>query len=156
VGVEQTCLAFNCSWLLFPAALLLSSLPSIVGLKATAISFPAPEGPYSSSIKVQVLTDTSRLNPFNGSSRYRQVVVSYYEPYLKTDCANIGEIDYMPAKVAEWFNENDLPRPSLTTFSQIKVSGVGLQPTITTPSNLPLLIWTGGFYTSRLQYGAIV
>lgn len=143
--------------LLLYGPLVLSSIPSIIGqpsVNTTAVPLPTPEGSYVSSITVQELTDTSRPNPFNGSSPYRQVVVSYYEPYLKEDCANIGEIDYMPAAVAEWFNENDLPSPDLATFSQVKFSGICLEPPTTKPDT-PLLIWTGGFYTSRLQYGAI-
>lgn len=138
-------------------AFYLSFVPFIIcqaAANSTTIPLPQPEGPYASSITVQELTDTSRPNPFNGTSEYRQVVVSYYEPYLKQDCARIGEVDYMPAVVAEWFNLNDLPSPNLTTFSQIKFSGICLGPPATTPET-PLLIWTGGFYTSRLQYGAI-
>jgi hypothetical protein len=147
----------NMASLLLHAALFLLFIPSIVGeasINTTAIPLPTPEGPYASSIIVEELTDKSRPNPFNGSSAYRQLVVSYYEPYLKKDCANIGEMEYMPAAVAEFFNENNLPSPNLTTFSQIKLSGVCLDPPTTKPDT-PLLIWTGGFYTSRLQYGAI-
>lgn len=120
----------------------------------TAIPLPTPEGPYASSITIENLTDKSRPNPFNGSSAYREVVVSYYQPYLEDECFKVGEADYMPAAVAEWFNENNLPRPDMTTFSQIKYSGICLEPPTTKPDT-PLLIWTGGFYTSRLQYGAI-
>ena len=140
------------------AAFFLSFVPSLVVVEAsiniTTIPLPVPEGPYSSTIAVSELTDTSRANPFNGSSPYRQLVVSYYEPYLREDCANIGEIDYMPAAVADWFNENDLPSPGLTTFSQVRFSDICLEAPTTKPDT-PLLIWTGGFYTSRLQYGAI-
>lgn len=135
-------------------ALCLAFNPSILAQNTTAIPLPTPEGPYASSITVQELTDTSRANPFNGTSPYRQVLVSYYEPYLKADCASIGEIDYMTPAVAEWFNENDLPSPDLTTFSQLKFSGICLEAPANA-SDTPLLIWTGGFYTSRLQYGAI-
>ncbi|TGO25304.1 hypothetical protein BPAE_0083g00370 [Botrytis paeoniae] len=140
------------------AAFFIFFVPSLVvgqtSLNTTAIPLPVPEGPYTSTITVSELTDTSRANPFNGSSPYRQLVVSYYEPYLREDCANIGEIDYMPAAVAEWFNENDLPSPDLTTFSQLKFSDICLKAPTTKPDT-PLLIWTGGLYTSRFQYGAI-
>ncbi|KAF5878062.1 putative paf acetylhydrolase family protein [Botrytis fragariae] len=74
----------------------------------------------------------------------------YYEPYLREDCANIGEINYMPAAVVEWFNENDLPSPDLTSFSQLRFSDICLEAPTTKPDTL-LLIWTGGFYTSRLH-----
>lgn len=140
----------------WPASLLVFVL-SVVGeatANKTVIALPVPEGPYTASLTVEELTDTSRPNPFNGSSPYRQVVISYYQPYLKTDCVNISEVDYMPNAVAEWFNENDLPSPDLTTFSQMRLSSVCLQPPTIKP-DVPLLIWTGGFYTSRLQYGAI-
>ncbi|KAL1887405.1 hypothetical protein Sste5346_010246 [Sporothrix stenoceras] len=146
--------------LLSYAAAFLSLVPTTIATpcaNTTAIPLPVPEGPYASSITVQTLTDTSRLNPFNvtdAASPYRQLVVSYYEPYLKEDCASIGEMDYMPEAVAEWFNAADLPVPGMTTFSQLKLSGICLEPPASTPKT-PLLLWTGGFYTSRLQYGAI-
>ncbi|TGO85213.1 hypothetical protein BPOR_0419g00040 [Botrytis porri] len=140
------------------AVFFLSFISSLVAcqtsINTTAVPLPVPEGPYASTITVSELTDTSRANPFNGSSPYRQILVGYYEPYLREDCDNIGEINYMPAAVANWFNENDLPSSDLTIFSQIKFSDICLEaPTI--KPDTPLLIWTGGFYTSRLQYGAI-
>ncbi|TGO13765.1 hypothetical protein BTUL_0064g00080 [Botrytis tulipae] len=118
-----------------------SFVPSLIvgqaSVNTTAIPLPVPEGPYASTITDQSLP-----------------TLSYYEPYFRDDCAKIGEIDYMPAAVAEWFNENDLPSPGLTTFSQLKFSDICLEAPTTKPDT-PLLIWTGGFYTSRLQYGAI-
>lgn len=72
--------------LFLSAALSLSFVVCQAAVRSTAIPLP-----IASSITVQELTDTSRLNPFNGSSEYRQVVVSYYEPYLKDNCASIGE-----------------------------------------------------------------
>ncbi|CAK7245722.1 MAG: hypothetical protein STHCBS139747_007311 [Sporothrix thermara] len=145
--------------LLLRSALLASSVVSFAGqalaVNTTTVPLPVPDGPYASSITVEVLTDTSRANPFNGSSPYRQVVISYYEPYLKEDCATIGELDYMPAAVAQWFNENNLPDPGMTTFTQTKYSSICLAPPSVKPDDTPLLLWTGGFYTSRLQYGAI-
>lgn len=150
--------SFNMASLLPYLALSLALSPSLaLAQNTTAIPLPAPDGPYASSITVQVLTDTSRANPFNGSSPYRQLLVSYYEPYLKADCASIGEMDYMTPAVAEWFNEADLPVSGMTTFSQLQLSGICLEPPSSNASAqaLPLLLWTGGFYTSRLQYGAI-
>ncbi|KAJ5112862.1 hypothetical protein N7456_001396 [Penicillium angulare] len=143
------------------AALLLSLLPAATDAlctNTTVVSLPPPEGPYVSSITVQTLTDRSRLNPFNVSdarSPYRQLVVSYYEPYQKESCALIGDIDYMTAGVAEFFNAANLPLPDMTTFSQMKLSGVCLEPHGQV-ADAPLLLFSGGFWTSRQEYGALV
>lgn len=137
-----------CSFIIFRPFVVLASV------NTSAIPLPTPEGPYASSITVKELTDKCRPNPSTGLLLFARLWSAIMSHILREDCVNIGEIDYKPAAVAEWFNEYDLPSPDLTKFPQLKFSGGCLE----TPASKPetsLLIWTGGFYASRLQYSAI-
>lgn len=51
-----------------------------------AVTFPAPTGPYNTSLVTAALTDTHRLDPFAPSQQLRSLMISIFSPVDPSSC----------------------------------------------------------------------
>lgn len=123
------------------------------------IILPAPPGPYVTELKIQVMVDTSRPDPYNSSERYRRLLTSVFTPVPKSECSKICDAQYMPPIMAADTDEAIGTTEQL--FERFKLSGIccgaaspGYESTHDTQVP-PLLIWSPGFGESRLEWSAM-
>jgi hypothetical protein len=114
------------------------------------IILPAPPGPYVTELKVQVMVDTSRPDPYNSSEKYRRLLTSVLTPVPKSECSELCTAQYMPAAVAAAYDESLTPGDPI--FARAQLSGICCRSFSPGRHELPLLIVSPGFGESRLQF----
>ena len=129
-----------------------------------ALIIPAPSGPYVTRLKIQEMVDTSRPDPYNSSEKSRRILTSIFTPVLRSDCANICDVQYMPPFTAAVFDASI--GMNTTVFARFKLSGLycdvslaGHSYTNSSSTNethhSPLLIWSPGFGETRLEWSTM-
>jgi hypothetical protein len=138
------------------AIFLLSLVTSVTPANTTAspIIIPAPSGPYGTELKIQVMVDTSRPDPFNSSENYRRVLTSVFTPVPKSDCSQTCEAQYMPPATAA---AEDQAFGAKGLFERFKLSGIccGASSRRYDTFEPPLVIWSSGFGESRLEWSVL-
>jgi hypothetical protein len=114
------------------------------------IILPAPPGPYVTRLKIQVMVDTSRPDPYNSSEKYRRLLTSVFTPVLKSECSKLCDAQYIPPAVAASYDESYSPGNPI--FARARLSGICCGAFSPDTHELPLLILSPGFGESRLQF----
>lgn len=65
-----------------------------------AILLPKPSGPYSTALRIEVITDKSRIDPYDPMKGHRQVLASIFWPVDSASCSNTV-VHYMPPATAK-------------------------------------------------------
>jgi hypothetical protein len=124
------------------------------------VILPVPPGPYAPALKIQVMVDTSRPDPYTSNEKYRRVVTSVYTPIPKSECSKTCQAQYMPPATAAVYDIT-LLGSALPLFEQIQLNGICcgyeyMNQTYThDPHGSPLLIWSPGLKESRLEWAAM-
>jgi hypothetical protein len=131
---------------------------------SSPILLPTPPGPYLTALDIQVMIDTSRPDPYNSSLPYRRLLTSVFTPVPKSECSQVCDAQYMPPLVAA--NQDKSIGAPTGLFERFQLSGIccsssspsysGYMNHSAGPSShTPLLIWSGGFRESRLEWSAM-
>ncbi|KAK2765797.1 hypothetical protein FQN53_006831 [Emmonsiellopsis sp. PD_33] len=145
-------------------------LASIVNAVSAAIpefAVPGPSGPYGVKHKTFELVDEARLDPLN-STHPRRLMVSRFDPVKKDECQKMCTVPYMPPATALLEDEINVERGwvgGVFGAAQLqfccnddeeedndKNYGYGHDQGM----EFPLLIFSPGGNTSRLQYSGLV
>jgi len=138
---------------IFAFCILLLFLVTKVAPANTTLSpiiLPAPPGPFVTELKIQVMVDTSRPDPYNSSEKYRRLLVSVFTPVPKPECSKLCNAQYMPPAVAASYDESYSPGDPI--FARAQLSGICCSAVSYGTHELPLLIVSPGFGESRLQF----
>ncbi|PGH19054.1 hypothetical protein AJ79_00088 [Helicocarpus griseus UAMH5409] len=152
---------------------LLALLPVLHGVTDAADSIPEfvlpePPGPYAVRHSAFELVDTSRLDPFN-ATHFRRLMVTRFDPAEKVECRNLCHVHYMSPKFARLEDELLVPRgwvPGVLEAARLQsccngdggnVEAIAAEMHRTYDNTkFPLLIYSPGGNTSRLQQSALV
>jgi hypothetical protein len=136
--------------------LYLSLATKVVPTNTTAspVVLPAPPGPYLTKLKIQVMVDTSRRDPYNTTEKSRKLLTSVFTPVLQSDCSHIGDVQYMPLATAA-YTDQFWGTPAL--FERFRLSGICNESSSRSHEHNgpPLIIWTPGYRESRLMWSAM-
>jgi hypothetical protein len=80
---------------------------------------PAAPGPCVTTLKIQVMVDTSRPDPYNSSESYRRLLTSVFAPVPKSECSKLCNTQYMPAAVAAAYDESLSPEQPISARAQL-------------------------------------
>ncbi|KUJ23651.1 uncharacterized protein LY89DRAFT_680363 [Mollisia scopiformis] len=131
------------------------SLPRLFPLLflRNGLSFPAPTGPYNTSLVTVALTDTHRSDPFAPTQQSRVLMISVFTPVLPSACIPLLS-SYM--------------EPTTAAFEDARLEAYGLPSGVFESLNLqtcqqdpinhkqfPLLLFSPAAGTTRLFYSAI-
>lgn len=151
-----------CSWLL-------AMLPVLHGLANASDSIPEfvlPEPPGSYAVKHHAfeLVDTSRLDPFN-ATHFRRLMVTRFDPVEKDECRELCPVPYMSPSFAKLEDGLLVPRgwvPGVLEAARLqsccdrdKDDEAIAEMQRSYDANFPLLIYSPGGNTSRLQQSAL-
>jgi hypothetical protein len=119
----------------------------------TPIMLPAPPVPYLTALKIQVMVDTSRPDPYNSNERYRRLLTSVFTPVPKSESSELCYAQYMPPATAA-AQDQALIGGQQPLFEPAQLSGLycGASSPVT---HLPLLVWSPGYTESRLQFSIL-
>jgi hypothetical protein len=116
------------------------------------IPLPAPTGAYLPALRIEVLVDHSRPDPFNASENNRRFPISIYTPIPRSECFKICQRQYMPSAVAA-AQDAEFFLTDLT--ARVQLSGVCCEHAPEAGRrDYPLVIWSPGFRESRLGWAA--
>lgn len=149
--------SFTHALLVLPLFLL--TCKSVVNTTINPINIPPPPGPFVTELSIQVMIDSSHPDPYNTSIPYRRLLTSIFTPVPKSECSNVCTAQYMPPVTAAL--EDKAIGTNQSLFERFKLSGICCSTS--TPgygdsknqSSMPLVIWSGGFGESRLQWSAM-
>lgn len=129
---------------------------------AEAILIPSLDGPFSTALRVQSLTDHNRMDPYAPKKNtLRRILTSTFWPISHDSVCGNETIQYMPPATAASYGplaeSAGLPNDTFSAFeiSFCKLSGVvGCKSERTTrkSSRHPLVIFSPGLGESRLLY----
>ncbi len=131
-------------------------LPSIVG----AVSFPAPEGLFNTSIATTQLIDHHRLDQYAPTPQPRTLMISLFHPVPPAACC-LSLTTYMDPISATFEDEEYAPvGVPAGAFSSLTLQSCKPYPA-SNPSrrvkspNYPLVLFSPGLGNSRLLYSAM-
>jgi hypothetical protein len=107
------------------------------------IILPAAPGPSVTTLKIQVMVDTSRPDPYNSSESYRRLLTSVFAPVPKSECSKLRNTQYMPVAVAAAYDESLSPEQPISARAQL--SGICCRAFSPVRHELPLLIVSPGW-----------
>ncbi|KAE9362766.1 hypothetical protein N431DRAFT_433535 [Stipitochalara longipes BDJ] len=138
------------SLFLFLVTKVASQNTTLANTTLSPILLPAPPGPYVTRLRIQVMVDKSRPDPYNSSEKYRRVLTSVFTPVLKSECSKSCNAQYMPPAIAASYDESLSPGEPI--FARAQLRGICCDTISPRKSELPILIVSPGFGESRLQF----
>lgn len=114
---------------------------------------PGPPGPCNVQVHTAMLTDTSRIDPFDPTHRKRSVMISTYSP---TQCGGVQLSSYFPALTAQFEDEEfqafGIDNGTFESLKSSSCSSTGTDPGSHRSREFPLVIFSPAVATSRLIY----
>ncbi|KAF5608601.1 PAF acetylhydrolase family [Fusarium subglutinans] len=128
---------------------------SLVGA-GNAILLPKPSGPYGTALRIQGMTDKSRIDPYDPKKGHRQVLVSIFWPVDSASCSN-KVIPYMPPAAAKAYGQQVAQLGlSNDTFSALELqvckTPVPQKGCASEQKSFPVAFFSPGAGYSRLLY----
>ncbi|KAM0331200.1 hypothetical protein ACHAPQ_006107 [Fusarium lateritium] len=139
---------------------LLPFLLPLLGL-GEALLVPNSSGPYGVALRVQGMTDDSRIDPYDPKKGHRQVLASIFWPVDKDSCSK-KVVPYMPHATAEYYGQQAQALGlSNDTFKAFELEvctpkgSHGSKSGCKTDKKYPVAIFSPGAGNSRLLYSAM-
>ncbi|VTT59516.1 unnamed protein product [Fusarium fujikuroi] len=131
---------------------------SLVGA-GNAILFPKPSGPYGTALRIQGMTDKSRIDPYDPKKGHRQVLISIFWPVDSASCSN-KVVPYMPPATAKAYGQQVAELGlSNDTFSdlefQVCKTPIPEKGCASEEKSFPVAVFSPGAGYSRLLYNLI-
>lgn len=126
-----------------------------------AVSFPDPSGPHPVAMRVQSMTDKSRIDPYSPENdrQKRKVMTSLFWPIDDKKSCTMKQVAYMPPVTAEVYGQQAAAMGlSNETFAELtmglcdiaSIKGCSSKPK---SAQYPLAVFSPGSGNSRLIYG---
>ncbi|KAF4339463.1 PAF acetylhydrolase family [Fusarium beomiforme] len=122
-----------------------------------AILLPKPSGPYGVALRVEGMTDTHRVDPYDPKKGHRQVLASIFWPVDSTSCSNKA-VAYMPPATAKAYGQVAQQSLGLSndTFAalefQVCKTPVAQKGCGSKKESFPVAVFSPGAGNSRLLY----
>ncbi|RBA19850.1 hypothetical protein FPRO05_09150 [Fusarium proliferatum] len=128
---------------------------SLVGA-GNAIILPEPSGPYGTALRIESMTDKSRIDPYDPKKGHRQVLASIFWPVDSASCSN-KVVPYMPPATAKAYGQQVAQLGlSNDTFSalefQVCKTPIPQKGCETEKKSFPVAVFSPGAGNSRLIY----
>lgn len=120
---------------------------------SNAFSFPAPNGPYNTSITTTALTDKHRLDPFAPNLQSRALMISIFTPVHPSSC-NASFSPYMESSTAA-FEDARLEAYGLPSRVFESLSLQTCQQESLDLPDFPIILFSPAAGTTRLFYSAM-
>jgi hypothetical protein len=128
---------------------------SLVGA-GNAILLPKPSGPYGTALRIEGMTDKSRIDPYDPKKAHRQVLASIFWPVDSASCSN-KVVPYMPPATAKAYGQQaEQLGLSNDTFAalefQVCKTPVPQKGCEIEKKSFPVAVFSPGAGNSRLMY----
>ncbi|KAH7145579.1 Alpha/Beta hydrolase protein [Dactylonectria estremocensis] len=128
----------------------------------SAIALPDPSGPYPVAMRIQSMTDSSRIDPYSPANdrHKRKVMTSLFWPIEDKKSCTIKQAAYMaPITAAAYGEQAAAMGLSNETFAELTLGvchiSSGSACSTSKKTKYPLAVFSPGAGNSRLLYGAV-
>ncbi|KAH8706186.1 Alpha/Beta hydrolase protein [Ilyonectria robusta] len=125
-----------------------------------AVSFPDPSGPHPVAMRVQSMTDKSRIDPYSPENdrQKRKVMTSLFWPIDDKKSCTVKQVAYMPPATAEVYGQQAAAMGlSNETFAELTMGLCDIASikgcSKSKDAQYPLAVFSPGSGNSRLIYG---